>query len=61
MKNSIWLLLPVVVMFILFYMAFEIIPFGPNPFIYWWDFPTMIVMCFVFMASLVVGLTKCLD
>ena len=58
MKNSIWLLLPVATMFAMFYLAFEVIPFGPNPFTYWWDFPLMIVMVLGWFSTLFLGLDK---
>ena len=61
MKNSIWLLLPVVTMFALFYLGYEVLPFGPTPFMYWWDFPTVLVMIFAWIASLIAGLAKGLD
>ena len=61
MKKEIWLLLPVATLFVLFYLAFEVIPFGPKAFMYWWDMPTAIIMCLGWMASLVLGLANGLD
>lgn len=56
--SKLWFLLPLASMFFCFYMAKEIIPFGPEPFMFWWDIPLAITIIAFWFISLCIGIVK---
>jgi hypothetical protein len=56
--KKMWLLVPFICLFAAFYLGLEVIPFGPHPFMYWWDIPVMMSIIVVTVVPSVIAIGK---
>lgn len=56
--KELWFLLPISTLYLVFYIALEVIPFSARPLDDWWGIPAALTLGFVVLASFIFGIVR---